>query len=116
MADKMKDATDRKLESLFASDAIADVGFSTRVEKRIQHQLWVDRLALPIAILVGGAIALKPMIALLIALSRLTTALPHNVISTIGGLASGNLPHLSTIVTGVILALAFVMVSAFLED
>ena len=57
MVDRMKDAEDLKLESLFASDPIADGGFSTRIEKRIRRQLWVRRLALPVALIIGGSIA-----------------------------------------------------------
>ncbi len=116
MADRMKDATDLKLESLFASDSVADDGFSARIEKRIRRQLWVSRLALPIAVIVGGAIALKPLVAILTVVFRFAAILPGDVSSNLGSLSSGSLPQLSTVIFGGMLALAFVMISRMLED
>jgi hypothetical protein len=60
MAEKMQDAEDRLLESMFQSDSVADNGFSDRVIHRIRRQMWVRRLALPVAMVTGAAIALKP--------------------------------------------------------
>jgi hypothetical protein len=60
MAEKMKDAEDRLLESMFQSESVADNGFSDRVVGRIRRQIWVRRLALPVAMVAGAAIALKP--------------------------------------------------------
>ena len=65
MADKMKDAEDRLLESMFQSPPVTDDGFSRQVLGRIRRQIWVRRLALPVAILIGGAIALKPVMQLI---------------------------------------------------
>ena len=50
MAEKLKDAEDRLLESLFASEPIADDGFSRRVVTRIRRRIWVRRLALPVEV------------------------------------------------------------------
>ena len=116
MADRMKDAEDRKLESLFASDAIADDGFSTRIEKRIRRQLWVRRLALPVALLIGGAIAVKPLANLLTALFRFISVLPENVSGNLGVVSSINLPQMSTIMLGGMLVLVAVMIMRMLED
>jgi len=116
MADRMKDATDQKLESLFASDSIADGGFSARIEKRVSRQLWVSRLALPIAVIVGAAIAVKPLVAVVTVLSRFVAVLPSDLSSNLGSLSSGNLPQLSTVIFGGMAALAFVMISRMLED
>lgn len=60
MAEKMQDSEDRALESLFHSGAIADNGFSDRVVARIRRQTWVRRLTLPVALILGATIALKP--------------------------------------------------------
>ena len=79
MVDRMKDTEDRKLESLFAFDAILDAGFSARIEKRIRRQLWVRRLALPIAVLIGGAIAVKPLAGLVTSLMNFVSVLPANI-------------------------------------
>ena len=116
MADRMKDAEDRKLESLFASNVIADDGFSTRIEKRIRRQLWVRRLALPVALLVGGAIAVKPLANLLTALFRFISVLPENVSGNLGVVSSINLPQMSTIMLGGMLVLVAVMITRMLED
>jgi hypothetical protein len=59
MAEKLKDAEDRLLEAMLRSEPIADEGFSGRVVSRIRRRLWVQRLALPSAMLIGGAIAVK---------------------------------------------------------
>ena len=64
MADKIKDAEDRLLESLFRSELIDDDGFSGRIISRIRRRIWLRRLALPIAMLTGAAIAIKPLMQL----------------------------------------------------
>jgi len=64
MAEKIKDAEDRLLESLFRAEPIADAGFSDRIVARIRRVIWVRRLALPVAMLIGSAIAVKPLLQL----------------------------------------------------
>lgn len=88
MAEKMKDDEDRMLESMFQSGPIADDGFSDRVVRRIRLQLWVRRLALPIAMLIGAAIALKPATQLLAVVSKLLGVLPTDVLAAPGELAA----------------------------
>ena len=80
MAEKIRDAEDRMLESLFASEPIADDGFSQRVVGQIRRRIWIRRLALPVAMLIGGAIAIKPASQLLVAASKLLTAVPQDVV------------------------------------
>ncbi len=82
MAEKLRDAEDRMLESLFASEPIADDGFSQRVVGRIRRRIWIRRLALPIAMIVGGAIAIKPASQLVMAASKLLTVVPQDVVVT----------------------------------
>ena len=65
MAEKTQDSDDRFLESMFQAEAIADDGFSDRIVRRIRRQMWVRRLALPVAMLVGASIAVKPALQLL---------------------------------------------------
>jgi hypothetical protein len=103
LADRMKDDTDLKLEALFGSDAVNDDGFSDRVMKRIRWQMRVRRFALPLAMLVGGAIAAKPAMDLLLVASRLVTAVPEDLRS----LPLESLPQMSVVVGG--LAAAGVM-------
>ncbi len=80
MVEKLKDAEDRMLESMFQARPIADDGFSRRVVTRIRRRLWVRRLALPIAMLIGGAIAIKPLSQLVVAGSKLLTAVPDGLL------------------------------------
>ena len=67
MAEKTQDAEDRLLSAMFQADGteIADDGFSDQIVRRIRRQMWVRRLALPIAMVVGAAIAVKPASQLL---------------------------------------------------
>lgn len=80
MAEKLKDAEDRLLESLFAAEPIADDGFSQRVVGHIRRRIWVRRLALPVAMIVGGAIAIKPAYQLVTAAGKLLTVVPQEVV------------------------------------
>jgi hypothetical protein len=81
MAEKLKDAEDRLLESMFHSQAIADDGFSRRIVTRIRRRLWVQRLALPIALVIGGAIALKPAMQLMLLMPKLLAIVPQGVLN-----------------------------------
>ena len=78
MADKIKDAEDLLLESMFRSESIDDDGFSGRIVSRIRRRIWLRRLALPIAMLAGAAIAIKPMMQLIAAFSLLTDFVPRD--------------------------------------
>jgi hypothetical protein len=80
MAEKLKDAEDRLLESMFKAEPIDDDGFSQRIVTRIRRRIWLRRLALPVAMLVGGAIAIKPASELVIAVSKLLTVVPDSVV------------------------------------
>ncbi|MDJ0940274.1 MAG: hypothetical protein QNJ00_10975, partial [Woeseiaceae bacterium] len=80
MADSTKDAEDRMLESMFAAEPIADDGFSKAVVARVRRRIWLRRLALPIAMVTGGAIAVKPASELVIAVSKLLSAVPEGVV------------------------------------
>lgn len=65
MAEKQQDAEDRLLESMFRSEEINDDGFSDCTLRRINRQVWVRRLALPVAMVVGASIAVRPVLELL---------------------------------------------------
>ena len=80
MAEKLKDAEDRFLEAVFRAEPIADDGFSQRIVSRIRRRLWLRRLALPVAMLAGGAIAIKPASELFLAASTLLTAAPPEMV------------------------------------
>ena len=96
MAEKIKDADDRLLESMFAAAPIADAGFSAAVVKRVRRQLWLRRLAVPVAALIGGAIAIKPLAGFVTIVASLTPMIPPQMIDA----TTSMLPQLSTIVLG----------------
>ena len=81
MADKTSDAVDRLLASAFAAEPIADDGFSDSIVTKLRRRIWVRRLALPVAMLIGGAIAIKPASQLLLAASKLLTVVPQEVVN-----------------------------------
>ncbi len=80
MAEKIKDAEDRFLEQAFRTAPIDDDGFSDRVLWRIRRQIWLRRLALPVAFAVGGVIALKPLIELMNVGATLLSIVPWDFI------------------------------------
>lgn len=112
MVERMKDGQDRLLEAMFASKPIADDGFSALVVRRIRRKLLLRRLTLPIAALIGGLLAFKPVGGLLSIALRVLEQLPGEfVAATVAGL-----PTLQTVVTGGLILAAVVLSLSMLED
>ncbi len=65
MAEKAQDPEDIALRALFASEPVADDGFSERVVAQIRRGQRIRRWCLGSAVAIGGAIAFKPMVALI---------------------------------------------------
>ena len=112
MAEKIKDAQDRNLEALFASAPVADDGFSRRIVRRLQRRLWVRRLTLPVAGIIGGVIAFKPLAGLVSLLANLSTLVPKEIVTA----TTGSVPQGQIIVLGGVLLLACLLGMRFLED
>ena len=112
MAEKIKDAEDRMLEALFASSPVADEGFSNRIVRKLQRRLWVRRLTLPVAGIIGGAIAFKPLAGLVSLLANLSALLPKELVSV----SADSVPQVQVVVLGAILLLACLLGMRFLED
>ncbi len=117
MAERIKDAEDRLLEALFESASVADDGFSVTVVRKIKRRLWVRRLTLPTAAIIGGAIAFKPLSGVVAALSGLASLLPTDTFS----MATSAIPQLQsiqleTIVLGAILLAVGLFSVRMLED
>ncbi|HNP63809.1 MAG TPA: hypothetical protein PKH39_07695 [Woeseiaceae bacterium] len=112
MAEKIKDAQDRMLEALLATPPVADDGFSRRIVRRLQRRLWVRRLTLPVAAIIGGAIAFKPLTGLVSMLANLSVLLPKDIVTA----TTGSIPQLQVVVLGAILLLVFLLGMRFLED
>jgi len=112
MADKLRDAEDRLLGLMFQAESIADDGFSKRIVTRIRRRMWLRRLALPIAMLVGGSIAIKPIAQLSVAVSKLLTVVPMELLET----PIAVFPQLQYIVLGAMLLVAGMLGLRMLED
>jgi hypothetical protein len=112
MAEKIKDAEDRLLEALFESPSLADDGFSARVVSKINRQLWFRRLTLPVAAIIGGVIAFKPMAGLVTTLANLISLVPQDLVSG----ATSSIPQFQTIVLGAILLAVGLVSMRLLEN
>lgn len=112
MVDRLKDNEDKLLESLFRSDPVLDNGFSLKVVSEIKRRIWIRRLTLPAAFVVGAAIAVKPLSQLAVTFSKLLTLIPTNF----DGLSLGNFPQISTVLLGGLLLAAMMMVGKMLEE
>ena len=112
MAEKLKDAEDRLLESMFQSEPIEDDGFSSRIVTHIRRRLWLRRLALPIAVVVGGGFAVRPLSELAIAAGKLLTVLPQDVLA----MPMTWIPQIQYIVVGAMLLAAGGLGMRLIED
>ena len=112
MADKTSDAEDRFLKSVFDSTPIPDNGFSERVVFRIRRRIWINRLALPVATVIGAAFALKPATQLIVALLPLLDMVPIDI----AGTPTQLLPQLQMIVLGGMMFAAGVTLFKILEE
>ena len=112
MAEKIKDAEDRLLESLFESPQLADDGFSAVIVGKIKRRLWFRRLTLPVAAAIGGVIAFKPLAALVSTLANFSSLIPEDLVSG----AASSIPQFQTIVLGAILLAVGLISMRMLED
>lgn len=112
MADRIRDAQDRLLESVFRAEPIADDGFSRRVVTRIRRRIWVNRLTLPVATLIGAVLAFKPATELIGALLPLTSLIPMEIASR----PMQFLPEIQIAIIGGMLIAAAVACFRLVED
>lgn len=115
MADRLKDETDTALDSLFRSESVRDDGFSVRVVARVRRQMWVQRLSLPVAFVIGAVLSAKPLIQFANALPDLLGSVPAVGLS-LERLSISSLPQTSTIIMGVMLLATALMASGMLEE
>jgi len=115
MADRLRDEVDSRLESLFRPDPVRDDGFSVRVVSRVRRQMWVRRLSLPFAFVIGAGVSAKPVLQLANALPNLLGSVPGLAIN-LEKLPIDSLPQTSTILLGLMLLAAVLMASRMLED
>lgn len=111
MAETMKDAEDRMLESILGSEAIADDGFSERIVAKVRRRLWIRRLTLPIAAAIGVSIAFQPVLSLFQWLRGLL-----ETVAPVNGAALPGLPSLTLLVGGGLLFVMVIAAAQMLED
>ena len=116
MVERMKNQEDVRLESLFASEAIVDNGFSAKVLRKVRRQMWARRLALPVAFVIGAAVAFKPLMSLVTMLAGLFSVIPENLAAESALIPVDYMPGVSTIVMGMMAVMVVTMVSKMLED
>ena len=112
MADKMADAEDRWLESVFHSDPIPDDGFSKQIVARIRRRVWINRLALPVAGLIGAAFAIKPATQLVMALLPLLNVMPVDMVNS----PLRYMPQVQTVVLGGMAFFAVILLYRMVEE
>ena len=115
MVDRLKDKEDLALEAMFRSGPVDDDGFSARVVTRVRRRVWVRRLSMPIAILIGSAFAVGPIMEVLSVLPGLATSV-FGASFSIDQLPFGELPQVSTILFGGSLVMAMLLASRVLEE
>lgn len=117
MAERIKDEEDRLLESMFESAPVADDGFSVSIVRRVRRRLWLRRLAVPVAALIGGTIAIKPLTGFVTAVAGLSTLIPPELMKSATELVP-QLPttQVSTIVLGAMLVAAVLLGLRSLEE
>lgn len=115
MAERMKDDTDRALERLFRSDAIDDDGFSVRVVSRVRRRIWIRRLAMPIAVIIGAFVGLKPLADSVAILSALVAPVAGSLAGA-ADLTVALAPSAPTMLLGAMLVLSVFMIGRMLED
>ena len=112
MAERMKDEQDRMLESMFESAPLADNGFSGQIVRRIRRKLWIRRITLPAAVLLGGLVAFQPLVALAKGVYQLLSSMPGDVLPSM----AGSLPPLQLIVTGALVLVVAMFSLSMIED
>jgi len=108
----MKDKDELALEALFRSEPIADDGFSRRVMTRVRRRIWLQRLTLPVAALIGGAIAFQPLVQLIAALGGVLGNMPVESLA----MSPDSVPQLSTFILGACFVVAALFFLPALED
>ena len=115
MADRLKDDTDRMLESMFRSEPVPDDGFSSKVVTRVHRRMWIRRLTMPVAIAIGGIFAAKPLMQLV----QILPGLFGGVFQGLGGMdvvPGVALVDLPTVILGGMLLVGMLMVARMLEE
>ena len=112
MAERIKDEQDRLLESMFASEPIADDGFSLRVVHKIRRRIWLRRLTLPVATVIGALVSFKPLSELFTTVAGLVQLVPQDVVD----LSAIVVPQLHMFVLGAMLLASCMLGMRMLDE
>ena len=112
MAERIKDEQDRMLESMFASEPIADNGFSMQVVKKVRRRIWLRRLTLPVATVIGALVAFKPLTELVTLGAGLVQMIPLDIV----GASNVVIPQLPMLVLGAMLLAACMLGVRMIDD
>ena len=112
MVDKITDVEDRLLESLFRAEPIEDGGFSARIVSRIRRRIWFRRLAVPVAAVIGGAIAIRPATELVKIVLQLFNIVPAEIMTV----PLSFLPQFQLVVLGGMLLAVALTLLRFIEE
>ena len=115
MAERLKDKEDLQLEAMFRSDPVPDDGFSVSVVKRVRRQMWIRRLSLPIAVVLGLIIGLRPIIEFIGIASGLVEPL-FGLSLSFDSLSIDTLPTASTLILGLSVLMGLMMAGRILEE
>lgn len=115
MAERLKDKEDLALDAMFRSDPIADDGFSVKVVSTVRRRMWVRRLSLPVAVVIGAAISAKPLVEVVNVVPGLINSVFGSALS-LDKLPLQNMPQLSTMLLGASLLMAVMLASRILEE
>ena len=113
MAERIKDEEDRLLESMFASEPIADDGFSAQIVHRVRRRMWVRRLTMPVTTVIGLLVSFKPLTELVTSVAGLTQLLP---LDKFGVSSEQVIAQLPMFVLGAMLLAALMVSMRALED
>ena len=115
MAERLKDSDDLKLEALFRSVPLPDDGFSARIVSRVRRRMWVRRLSLPTAFVIGGIFAAKPLMQLADLVPKIVGIVPQDFMNSfdlpLDGIFQG-----PTIILGIMLLGTMLMIGRMLEE
>jgi len=115
MAERLKDEGDKRLEALFSLAPVRDDGFSVRVVSRIKRRLWVRRLSLPVAFVVGGAVSIRPVLQLADSMPAFLGSIPDGLLN-FDKLPISSLPQMSTIMMGAAFLVVVMIFGRMLEE
>ena len=115
MAERLKDDVDLKLDAMFRSEPVQDDGFSAGIVTRVRRRMWVRRMSLPTAFVIGALIAAKPLAQLAALVPKLVSIVPVGLVDIFDFSLHGILQG-PNIILGVMLLAATLMIGRMLED